>query len=1112
MSKIPLVAGLLPALKSLRVLDVTRPLVILILIPTVVLAQDDSDQSADEDVFELSPFTVDASEDFGYRATSTLAGSRLKTDFKDVASQVNVLTEELLNDVGVTDVEDALIYSLNVENRTEYSPTDQPNFDASTSTRVRGLGSATRSVNFFETNLDIDRYNTERVTIASGPNAILFGVGNPGGIIDSTLKRAFFKDAGELELRIDSNGSKRASLDVNKTFGDDFALRIAALVDREDGFLDPSFDDQDRIYGTFTYKPAHWITIRANFEAVDRIANRAVRDLPGDHLTGFYHPAFAGGQLFDNKAWWESNNDADPTNNIALPVYLANGGGQDLDPDKIRYAPNPNDPTGPGLFPTQAPDKNNGTGVTWVGVKNLNRIIRDISRPGRSTTDPGNPFYQENWVDNLDHFGFPGFHLTGDQYYPVFDHNLTGNRRYNDISGHQYQVFVELNPIKNLFVELAYNYEEAQEWRAGMRQVDYQMNVDPNLYQPNANPDPDPTDNVTVNPNTGEAYTPWVSNPYAGQQFVESETWGWVNDDTEEELRATVSYEFNVAEVLKAEDNKWLNWMGRHVLSGLVSKRESFSAGQNFFRYIYNSQSGLDPTFITARQNTLTGLDDPGGTGNTLGYITNGPRQRRIKMMQYFAPGQYVAPDIGLDPHDPWWIYDDGRPNDPVRTQIWGGDGRRQASGGLTELNSSAFTVQGYYFSDHLILTYGRRKDDSDVANFANNVSDRATGLNPTYQRLDLLPLEDSVDVTNETKSAVFKIPFGLFLDELWTADVDLRVFYNESSNNDAGSAGGGRRLDGGFKEPVSGEGKDYGIMLDLFNGKYSIRWNTYETSQVGTDVANAFNDLRQIFWDLELATAAIQGGSYSPVGQFDPNQFVDPSAFRLTQDSVSKGDEVTITATPIKGLNLMVTWAQGEAVLSNLGTNWQEAFMGRRSVYESLTLNGDPWTVFTINTIDGGSLSDEPMAVRYQDGIAEIEFLKASENKPASQLRDSRINAIVNYQFSDRFENVNVGGAWRHRAAPVIGFGATTVETSTGTVTIEDLTNPHYGDEVNAFDFWVGYKGTLFGYDYKAQLNIKNAFSDDDLYPTRATSDGTPRHFAISEPRTIIFSLKMDF
>ncbi len=43
--------------------------------------------SEDEEIFELSPFTVDASEDTGYRAANTLSGSRLRTNLSDRSSR-----------------------------------------------------------------------------------------------------------------------------------------------------------------------------------------------------------------------------------------------------------------------------------------------------------------------------------------------------------------------------------------------------------------------------------------------------------------------------------------------------------------------------------------------------------------------------------------------------------------------------------------------------------------------------------------------------------------------------------------------------------------------------------------------------------------------------------------------------------------------------------------------------------------------------------------------------------------------------------------------------------------------------------------------------------------
>jgi len=54
---------------------------------------------AGDQIIELSPFTVDASKDKGFRAENTLAGSRLNTPLRDTAAPVSVFTEEFLEDL-----------------------------------------------------------------------------------------------------------------------------------------------------------------------------------------------------------------------------------------------------------------------------------------------------------------------------------------------------------------------------------------------------------------------------------------------------------------------------------------------------------------------------------------------------------------------------------------------------------------------------------------------------------------------------------------------------------------------------------------------------------------------------------------------------------------------------------------------------------------------------------------------------------------------------------------------------------------------------------------------------------------------------------------------------
>ena len=176
-----------------------------------------------EDTVILSPFEVSVGSDEGYAARETLAGTRFKSNLKDVASQVSILTMEFLADTASVSIDDAYRYSLNVENVVEYnSPTaGGGDFTGGTlnlrsTNRIRGLTTPGLTHDFFLTQVLQDAYNLERVSVSSGPNAILFGNGSPGGIVDASFKRAIDK----IKKAVDSG-------QVRQFTGNDYAPLLA---------------------------------------------------------------------------------------------------------------------------------------------------------------------------------------------------------------------------------------------------------------------------------------------------------------------------------------------------------------------------------------------------------------------------------------------------------------------------------------------------------------------------------------------------------------------------------------------------------------------------------------------------------------------------------------------------------------------------------------------------------------------------------------------------------------------------------------------------------------------------------------------------------------------
>ncbi len=242
----------------------------------------------------LSPFTVETTQDRGYQAQTTLAGSRLATNLKDVASPTSAFTETFLRDLGLTNLEELAPYMLSTEldfaedlgtTRLAGNP---GNRDPSRGTRVRGLSGGTVSVNFFKSpGVRFDTFNTDRIDQSRGPNAVLFGVGNPGGIVNVSTKRAIFNDArGSLAAIGRSYDGWRYELDVNQPLlRDRLAVRVATAKEKTNTWRDFEYDKADRYYATLKWRPTAKTELNVDVEQGDIDRKTESTYVAGDQYT-----------------------------------------------------------------------------------------------------------------------------------------------------------------------------------------------------------------------------------------------------------------------------------------------------------------------------------------------------------------------------------------------------------------------------------------------------------------------------------------------------------------------------------------------------------------------------------------------------------------------------------------------------------------------------------------------------------------------------------------------------------------------------------------------------------------------------------------------------------
>ncbi len=291
----------------------------------------------EEDVIVLSPFVVDASHDVGYRATSTLAGSRINTQLRDVAQSITVVTKEFMNDIDAVDVNDILAFTANTEGTRDFNvanvslgaPSDDVAANRNGSNRIRGLAAADFTRDYFYTigtYNGFDSYNLDQVTINRGPNSILAGLGSPAGIINFSPQYAnLAKNSNEVTFRIGSWSDLRGTVNFNRVLKKDvFALRLAA-VSSDKGFKqEPAYNKDKRIYLAAAWKPFTKTAVRASYEFQNVKANNPNTLTPADGIQGWIN---LGKPILNFK-----NTPAAPTgisqNGTNAPVLIYNQNGQ----------------------------------------------------------------------------------------------------------------------------------------------------------------------------------------------------------------------------------------------------------------------------------------------------------------------------------------------------------------------------------------------------------------------------------------------------------------------------------------------------------------------------------------------------------------------------------------------------------------------------------------------------------------------------------------------------------------------------------------------------------------------------------------------------------------
>jgi len=133
-------------------------------------------------------------------------------------------------------------------------------------------------------------YNIERVEVLRGANALLFGRGGGGGVVNRVTKTAETSEsATSLSANVDTFSALSTSIDSNIALSEAHAFRINAVYDEVETHRDFKEGDRFAVNPTYTWEVSDDTRLNLSYEYVDddRVVDRGVPSLNGEPLAGF---------------------------------------------------------------------------------------------------------------------------------------------------------------------------------------------------------------------------------------------------------------------------------------------------------------------------------------------------------------------------------------------------------------------------------------------------------------------------------------------------------------------------------------------------------------------------------------------------------------------------------------------------------------------------------------------------------------------------------------------------------------------------------------------------------------------------------------------------------
>jgi iron complex outermembrane receptor protein len=584
-----------------------------------------------------------------------------------------------------------------------------------------------------------------------------------------------------------------------------------------------------------------------------------------------------------------------------------------------------------------------------------------------------------------------------------------------------YSVSFDQKLWKSTHLQLAYNHQnyDFQAWQAS---APTGMKGDPNQFL---------RDGVTPNPHAGELYfeTYWTQR---------------LREEQLDNLRVTASHEFNLG--------RW----GEYRFAGLA-EREERTFLNNAKNEAWINEATTQGAFAAA----------PEAGGNRVlrrHYVILGDQST------YYASPQHPDPATGAGFMS--GVVDPSNPARKLRTRMVTTSG--SVFDDPSEQDSYLLAGQAYYFKRKLVIAGGYRVDTLYLHEGPRNIRDVATQ--------EFLIDNDDTKQTHRTLDAKTMTLGGVYHVLPW-----ISVRYNQSDSIELANVGVRLmpRLDAqGYPigstsrvgDNPKGEGEDYGIDLNLFDGKIYVRATRFTTNRVGAQgfAYGGTVDNPTVLSDRVL-TQLVTNGLITTAER--EKRRISSGGYEF--DVASTGYEFSVIANPTKGWRLQANYSISDPVSSNIAPEIKAWAASELAFFRTF----DPSIPITaVNTTLGAEIARWEQAHSVNQSV---------DGVGTAGNRREKFSVVTNYSFRNGFlKGLRIGGTVQHQSKQV-----TAATTSGGVI---------YGNSFTRADASVAYNfGRVSRFHFlknlDLQLNVYNVLNQTD--PAADTPGQSQRHSSRLQP-----------